>query len=75
MEITSQNHGFAVIDDQKSDEPISFLNLNDHTVEGILKSGYPLLTVQYHPESAPGPNDSRYLFQKFYDLVEKTKRG
>ncbi|WP_078128488.1 glutamine-hydrolyzing carbamoyl-phosphate synthase small subunit [Leptospira alexanderi] len=75
VEITSQNHGFAVIDDSNPNEPVSFLNLNDDTVEGILKSGYPLLTVQYHPESAPGPNDSRYLFKKFYNLVETTKRG
>ncbi|EPG67545.1 glutamine-hydrolyzing carbamoyl-phosphate synthase small subunit [Leptospira wolffii] len=72
VEITSQNHGFAVVAESSEKEPISFLNLNDDTVEGILKSGYPLLSVQYHPESSPGPNDSRYLFQKFYDLVDST---
>ncbi len=73
VEITSQNHGFAVVADTNEKEPISFINLNDDTVEGILKSGYPLLSVQYHPESSPGPNDSRYLFQKFYDLVDSEK--
>ncbi|EPG76357.1 carbamoyl-phosphate synthase, small subunit [Leptospira fainei serovar Hurstbridge str. BUT 6] len=75
VEITSQNHGFAVVAESSEKEPISFVNLNDQTVEGILKSGYPLLSVQYHPESAPGPNDSRYLFKKFYDLVDSTKNG
>ncbi|PJZ68720.1 carbamoyl phosphate synthase small subunit [Leptospira perolatii] len=75
VEITSQNHGFAVIADDTDSEPISFLNLNDHTVEGILKSGYPMLSVQYHPESSPGPNDSRYLFEKFYRMVDSHKNG
>ncbi|EQA38575.1 carbamoyl-phosphate synthase, small subunit [Leptospira inadai serovar Lyme str. 10] len=75
VEITSQNHGFAVVAKSSEKEPVSFVNLNDETVEGILKSGYPLLSVQYHPESAPGPNDSRYLFKKFYDLVDSTKNG
>lgn len=72
VEITSQNHGFAVdLDSMKdvSNVIVTHMNLNDNTAEGIRHSTKPLFSVQYHPESNPGPHDSRYLFQQFYDLV------
>lgn len=69
--ITSQNHGFAVRSDSFGDENIiiSHVNVNDGTVEGIKHRDLPIFSVQYHPEAAPGPLDSRSLFQEFYDLL------
>ena len=70
VEITVQNHGFAV--DPKSlpkDVTISHLNLNDKTVEGLDIPGARTFCVQYHPEASPGPHDSRYLFRRFYESV------
>lgn len=67
-EITSQNHGFAVNIDDVSQNPnveITHVNLNDNTVEGIRIKNKKAFSVQYHPESAPGPHDSRYLFDDF----------
>jgi carbamoyl-phosphate synthase small subunit len=72
VEITSQNHGFAVdMETMKSvkDVEITHVNLNDNTVEGIRHTKLPLFSVQYHPESNPGPHDSVYLFQQFKDMV------
>lgn len=71
-EITSQNHSFAV-DADSIDETrarISHKNLNDDTVEGLELIGAPGFTVQYHPEAAPGPRDSLYLFERFRKLIE-----
>lgn len=70
VEITSQNHGFAV---EAGDDalPVSQINLNDHTVEAFLDEKRNLLSVQYHPEAAPGPNDAAHLFQDFYNVVSK----
>ena len=70
IEITSQNHGFAV-DGSKlpSQLEVTHVNLNDETVEGIKHRSIPAFSVQYHPESSPGPHDSRYLFQQFVDLM------
>ncbi len=70
VEITAQNHGFAV--DAKSLEgkaEVTHLNLNDSTVEGLSVPGARAFSVQYHPEASPGPHDARYLFQRFADVM------
>ncbi|MFN8006149.1 MAG: glutamine-hydrolyzing carbamoyl-phosphate synthase small subunit [Terriglobia bacterium] len=71
VEITAQNHGFAVDMDSlpKRDVELTHVNLNDHTLEGFRHRGLPLFCVQYHPESSPGPFDSRYLFREFRNLM------
>jgi carbamoyl-phosphate synthase small subunit len=74
VEITSQNHGFCV--DEKTlgaDIEITHLNLNDQSVEGICHKKYPAFAVQYHPEAAPGPHDSRYLFKDFINMMSEFK--
>jgi carbamoyl-phosphate synthase small subunit len=74
VEITSQNHGFAVdVDSLKGKATLTHLNLNDKTVEGLTHTKEPLFSVQYHPEASPGPHDSGYLFRRFVDLIERTK--
>ncbi len=73
-EVTSQNHGFAVSmeDVDKSDNiELTHVNLNDQTVEGIRIKGKKAFSVQHHPESSPGPHDSRYLFDNFIELISK----
>jgi len=73
IEITSQNHGFSVDANSLSNElKITHTSLNDNTVEGIQSKKYPAFSVQYHPESSPGPHDSRYLFEKFKKLMIKS---
>jgi len=73
--ITSQNHGFCV--DIKSlaanDVEMIGVNLNDNTVEGLRHKKFPLLSVQHHPEAAPGPHDAQYLFKHFIEMMEKDK--
>lgn len=74
IEITSQNHGFAVdIDSLKGLAELTHLNLNDMTVEGFSHRKKFLFSVQYHPESSPGPRDSIYLFQDFIQMMEDFK--
>ncbi len=71
IEITSQNHGFAVNLDSmpQADIEISHLNLNDKTVAGFKHRTLPIFSVQYHPEASPGPHDADYLFQRFIALM------
>jgi carbamoyl-phosphate synthase small subunit len=76
VEITSQNHGFSVaLTDEgrvanAPDLEVTHMNLYDHTVEGVRHASLPVFCVQYHPEAAPGPHDSRYLFDDFVSLLE-----
>jgi carbamoyl-phosphate synthase small subunit len=78
VEITAQNHGFSVDPDSLSENDVEFthINLNDQTLEGFRHRREPIVAVQYHPEAAPGPHDSFYLFSDFMDMMEewKTKR-
>jgi len=72
-EVTSQNHGFSINREEveKSDSlEITHVNLNDNSVEGIRVKGKPVFSVQYHPEAAPGPLDSRYLFDDFIESLK-----
>jgi carbamoyl-phosphate synthase small subunit len=75
VEITSQNHGFAVdADSLKGRAVLSHVNLNDQTVEGLRGEGAPFFSVQYHPEASPGPHDASYLFVRFKRMVEMFPR-
>jgi carbamoyl-phosphate synthase small subunit len=75
VEITSQNHGFAVDAGSLAGKAsLSHLNLNDQTVEGLHGLGVPFFSVQYHPEASPGPHDSSYLFDRFRRLVYEFPR-
>ena len=74
IEITSQNHGFAVDPDSlPAALEVSHISLFDKSVEGLRHASKPAFCVQYHPESSPGPHDSRYLFKRFTDLMEKAR--
>jgi carbamoyl-phosphate synthase small subunit len=77
VEITSQNHGFAVVEEDGLAEgapelSVTHRNLNDGTVEGLSHASLPVFAVQYHPEAAPGPHDSRYLFAAFIESMNAT---
>jgi len=75
VEITAQNHGFAVdADSLKGAAELTHINLNDNTVEGLAHRELPIFSVQYHPESSPGPHDANYLFKRFTDLMAKHRR-
>ena len=74
VEITAQNHGFAVDLDSLGDVAcLGHENLNDQTVEGIGHCSLPIFSVQHHPEASPGPHDSQYLFGRFVELMEKNR--
>jgi carbamoyl-phosphate synthase small subunit len=70
VEITSQNHGFAVAEDSLPSElEVTHINLNDRTIEGVRHRELPAFSVQYHPEASAGPHDSAYLFEKFRQML------
>jgi len=74
VEITAQNHGFAVDLDSLGDAAcLGHENLNDQTVEGINHCTLPIFSVQHHPEASPGPHDSQYLFARFVEMMEKQR--
>jgi len=74
IEITSQNHGFAVKDKDLPDNiKITHINLNDNTIEGLECPELNAFSVQHHPEANPGPHDSKYLFKNFIELIKKQK--
>lgn len=75
IEITSQNHNFAIDYDSvnEDDLEVTHINLNDNTVAGIKHKKHPMFAVQYHPEAAPGPHDPYYLFERFRDLILDNK--
>jgi carbamoyl-phosphate synthase small subunit len=73
VEITSQNHNFAVADGAIASADVTHVNLNDGVVEGIACRDIPAFSVQYHPEAGPGPHDARYLFEEFAQLMDNHK--
>jgi len=76
IEITAQNHGFAVdIDSLPADLELTHLNLNDQTVEGFRHKKLPFFSVQYHPEASPGPHDSHYLFDEFVSMMAAARKN
>ena len=75
VEITAQNHGFAVdADSLPADCEITHINLNDNTVEGLRHRSLPVYSVQYHPEAGPGPHDPSHLFEEFVQSMEQVLR-
>ncbi|MCP4869926.1 MAG: glutamine-hydrolyzing carbamoyl-phosphate synthase small subunit [Proteobacteria bacterium] len=77
VEITAQNHGFAVDIDSitRGDIEVTHVNLNDNTLEGFTCKDVPAFAVQYHPEASPGPHDAAYLFDDFYKLIREVRRA
>jgi len=73
VEITSQNHSYAVVDGTVTGAEVTHVNLNDGVIEGLAVPGERAFSVQYHPEAGPGPHDAAYLFDDFKTLMEKSK--
>jgi carbamoyl-phosphate synthase small subunit len=74
VEITSHNHGFAVAADSlPADVEVTHINLNDQCVEGMRHKTLPVISVQYHPEAAPGPHDAEHHFKRFIELMERSR--
>ncbi|RXZ77090.1 carbamoyl-phosphate synthase small subunit [Paenibacillaceae bacterium] len=75
--ITSQNHGYTVLDESiaNTELAVTHINNNDRTIEGLKHKKYPAFTVQYHPEASPGPFDSSYLFDQFIEMIREHKRN
>jgi len=71
VEITSQNHNYAVVSEGLGNVEVTHVNLNDGVVEGIAAKEHAAFSVQYHPEAGPGPHDARYLFAEFAELMER----
>jgi carbamoyl-phosphate synthase small subunit len=74
VEITSQNHNYAVAEGSVPDADVTHVNLNDGVVEGLRSREVPAFGVQYHPEAGPGPHDAAYLFEEFRLLMERHSR-
>jgi carbamoyl-phosphate synthase small subunit len=74
VEITSHNHGFAVeADSLPADVEVTHINLNDRCVEGMRHKTLPIVSVQYHPEAAPGPHDAEHHFTRFIELMKRQR--
>lgn len=77
VEITSQNHSFAIDPDSLPTAvvEVSHLNLNDHTIAGVRHKSLPVFSVQYHPEASPGPHDADYLFEQFVQAMRTARQA
>jgi carbamoyl-phosphate synthase small subunit len=75
--ITSQNHGYTVLEESVGNTPleVTHINNNDRTIEGLKHKTFPAFSVQYHPEAAPGPYDSSYLFDEFLQMIRTHKKN
>jgi carbamoyl-phosphate synthase small subunit len=75
VEITAQNHGFAVNIDSidKKNITMTHINLNENSLEGLKNDSLAAFAVQYHPEASPGPHDSKYLFNQFVEIIKNAK--